>query len=149
MDTKKEKAAVLRLVCPERAPSLHRWQLPSPRSLAGQRPWGTLTLGAEAEISGGRAVLIVDGASVHAAVHRGRLDNGQGRRPLVPCTAESEDPSHECHHHGTSRATLQSWGSSDPTLRSCWEFWRRWQGTVDKSWPWIIGLVCRPDTHWL
>lgn len=49
-----------------------------------------LTLGAEAEVSRGRAMLVVDGASVHAAVHGGRLHDGQGRRALIPCTAGRE-----------------------------------------------------------
>ena len=35
-------------------------------------------------------MLIVDGASVHAAVHGGRLHDGQGCRALVPCTAGRE-----------------------------------------------------------
>lgn len=82
-------------------------------------------------------MLVLDGASVHTAVHRGRLHDGQGCRPLVPCTAESGDPSHEGHHRGTARARLQSRGSSDPALRGCWELWGRWQGTVAKSWSWI------------
>lgn len=33
-------------------------------------------------------MLIVDGASIDAAVYRGRLHDGQGRRPLISCTAE-------------------------------------------------------------
>lgn len=53
-------------------------------------------------------MLVLDGASVHTTVHRGRLHDGQGRRPLVPCAAESGDPSREGHHHGTARARLQS-----------------------------------------
>lgn len=65
------------------------------------RAGGTLTFGAEAEVSGGRAMLVVDGASVRAAVHGGRLHDGQGRRPLVPCTAERGDPS--CEGHTTPR----------------------------------------------
>lgn len=65
---------------------------------------GTLTLGAQAEVRGGRAVLVLDGAAVHSAVHGGRLHDGQGRRPLVPCAAERRAPRREGRHLGTAGA---------------------------------------------
>lgn len=77
----------------------------------GRAPGGggsTLTLRAEAKVSRGGAVLIVDGASIHATVYRGCLHDGQGRRPLVPCTAEKRDPLREGHCHAQPRARLWS-----------------------------------------
>jgi hypothetical protein len=52
-------------------------------------------------------MLIVDGAPIHATVHGGRLHNGQGRRPLVPCTAENGNP---------LRNARYVMGAADPTL---------------------------------
>lgn len=67
-----------------------------------------LTLGAEAEVGRGGTVLIGDGASVHATVNGGRLNDGQGRRPLVPGTAEKGDPPCEVHHCAQPGAGLRS-----------------------------------------
>lgn len=44
-------------------------------------------------------MLVLDGTTIRAAVHGRRPDDGQGRRALVPCAAESGDLSREGRDH--------------------------------------------------
>lgn len=121
-----------------------------PRKPAGHRPRGTLTFGAEAEVSGCRAMLILDGASIHTAVHGRRLHDGQGRWPLVPCTAEGDDPVMRAIT-GHSPGPDCSPEAPHPAHRGCCEPSSESSGAGGerpwvKSWSWSHGLVCSADT---
>lgn len=93
---------------------------PYPVRGCGGAGWGVLglTLGAEAEVGGGNPVLVPDLTAVRAAVHFRRPHDGQGRGPLVPCTAGSDlpvrcDPSPLRGHVGVTDR-LEAWGDLKP-----------------------------------